>query len=211
MSRHIRAGAFAAAVFLFVALSGIATSGAKAEIQVPQGISPVTLPSDQAPGAPRFVAEPVVQPLPAAYGVPGGEAASLADLVDRMPAVPLADDLRCLAEAVYFEARGEPLDGQLAVAEVVINRSQSGRFPADYCSVVTQPAQFSFVRRGVIPRPDTASLAWERAKAIAQIAHRDLWDTEAKDAMFFHAAYVKPKWAHRKTALARIDTHVFYR
>ena len=119
--------------------------------------------------------------------------------------------MRCLAQAVYFEARGEPLDGQLAVAEVVISRSQSGHFPADYCSVVTQPAQFSFVRRGVIPRPDTASAAWERAKAIAQIAHQDLWDTDAKGAMFFHAAYVKPKWAHRKTALARIDTHVFYR
>jgi spore germination cell wall hydrolase CwlJ-like protein len=210
MSRHFRAGAFAAAAFLFVALSGVATSGARAEIQVPQAVQPAALSQNQGPDTPRFIAQPVVQPLPTEYGA-ASEAASLADLVDRMPAAQLTDDVRCLAEAVYFEARGEPLDGQLAVAEVVISRSQSGHFPADYCSVVTQPAQFSFVRRGVIPRPDTASAAWERAKAIAQIAHQDLWDTDAKGAMFFHAAYVKPKWAHRKTALARIDTHVFYR
>jgi spore germination cell wall hydrolase CwlJ-like protein len=210
MSRSFRAGAFAAAAFLFVALSGVATSGARAEIQAPQADQTPAFPQDQGTDTPRFIAEPVVQPLPTAYGA-ASEAASLADLVDRMPAAKLADDVRCLAQAVYFEARGEPLDGQLAVAEVVISRSESGHFPADYCSVVTQPAQFSFVRRGVIPRPDTTSPAWQRAKAIAQIAHQDLWDSDAKGAMFFHATYVKPKWAHRKTALARIDTHVFYR
>jgi spore germination cell wall hydrolase CwlJ-like protein len=210
MSRNFRAGAFAAAAISFIVLSGVATSGARAEIQVPQVVEPTAPLANQAPDAPRFVAQPVVQPLPTGYGA-ANEAASLADLVDRMPDVPLADDMRCLAEAVYFEARGEPLNGQLAVAEVVINRSQSGLYPADYCSVVTQPAQFSFVRHGAIPQPNTASPAWERAKAIAQIAHQDLWDTDAKDALFFHAAYVKPKWAARKTALARIDTHVFYR
>ena len=135
----------------------------------------------------------------------------MVDLVEGMPEVELTGDMKCLADAVYFEARGEPLHGQLAVAEVVINRSQSGLYPADYCSVVTQPAQFSFVRRGVIPQPDFSSRAWARAKAVAQIAHRDLWDSDAKDALFFHATYVSPKWARAKTALARIDTHVFYR
>jgi spore germination cell wall hydrolase CwlJ-like protein len=210
MSRSFRAGAFAAAAFSFIALFSAGTTGAQAEIQVPELVRPVAPSPDQDASAPRFVALPVVQPLPTGYGA-ASEAASLADLVDRMPDLQLTDDMRCLAEAVYFEARGEPLNGQLAVAEVVINRSRSGRFPADYCAVVTQPAQFSFVRHGVIPQPNTASAAWDRAKAIARIAHQDLWDTDARDAMFFHSARVKPKWAHRKTALARIDMHVFYR
>ena len=119
--------------------------------------------------------------------------------------------MKCLAEAVYFEARGEPLAGQLAVARVVINRSQSGNYPADYCSVVTQPAQFSFVRRGHIPQADESSEAWRRAKAIAQIAHQELWPSEVGDAQYFHATYVRPSWARRKVQLARIDTHIFYR
>ena len=63
----------------------------------------------------------------------------------------------------------------------------------------------------MIPECDTSSPAWARAKAVAQIAHQDLWDSRAKDAMFFHATYVSPRWARAKTALARIDTHVFYR
>ena len=62
----------------------------------------------------------------------------------------------CLATAVYFEARGESLEGQLAVARVVMNRAASGRYPPDWCSVVKQPAQFSFVRHGEFPAVDTA-------------------------------------------------------
>lgn len=210
MSRFIGAGAFAAAAVSFVVVWGAASSGARAEIQA----EPVSPPSAASQGTelPRFVAEPVVQPLPADYeDVRETDAASLSELVAQMPDIELSDDLRCLAQAVYFEARGEPLAGQLAVAEVVINRTQSPLYPADYCSVVTQRAQFSFVRGGVIPQPNRSSRAWARAKAVAQIAHRDLWDSEAKDALYFHATHVKPKWARRKTALARIDTHVFYR
>lgn len=208
MSRNFRAGAFAAAAASFFALSGAATSGARAEIQAPQAVQAAA--PFQDPNAPRFVTQALVQPPQSDYGS-ADKAASLAELVEKMPQAELAGDMKCLAEAVYFEARGEPLDGQLAVAEVVINRSQSGHYPADYCSVITQPAQFSFVRAGVIPQCDTSSRAWARAKAVAQIAHQDLWDSRAKDAMFFHATYVSPKWARAKTALARIDTHVFYR
>lgn len=210
MSRTIRAGAIAAAAVSFFVVWGAASSGARAEIQAQPDQQPTTAPEDAT--LPRFVAEPVVQPLPAGYEeAEEAPAASLADLVRQMPDTELSGDLRCLAQAVYFEARGEALDGQLAVAEVVINRTQSRLYPADYCSVVTQPAQFSFVRRGVIPQPNRSSSAWARAKAVAQIAHQDLWDSEAKDALYFHASYVKPRWALRKTALARIDTHVFYR
>jgi len=119
--------------------------------------------------------------------------------------------MKCLAQAVYFEARGEPLDGQLAVAEVVINRATSGLYPTDYCSVITQRAQFSFVRNGVIPQADETSQAWRRARAVAQIAQENLWQTQAADALYFHATYVSPSWARQKARLAQIDTHIFYR
>ena len=68
---------------------------------------------------------------------------------------PLDEQTNCLATAVYFEARGESVEGQLAVARVVINRAASGRYPPDWCSVVKQPAQFSFVRHGAFPLADT--------------------------------------------------------
>jgi len=208
MSRSFHTVAAAAVTLSFVSI-GAASSGARAEVQAPQPalIAAPIQNEAMAPG-PRFVAEPVVQPLAQS---PAIQAPSLAQLVHDMPEADLSGDMKCLAEAVYFEARGEPLDGQLAVAEVVINRTQSGRYPTDYCSVVTQPAQFSFVRRGVIPRPDIASTAWAKAKAVAQIAHQDMWNSEAKDALFFHAASVRPSWARAKTTLARLDTHIFYR
>lgn len=209
MSRTIRAGALAAAAISFVVIWGAATSGARAEIQAQPAPQPAEAPED--PALPRFVAEPVVQPLPVDYEDADETAASLAELVERMPEIELSGDLKCLAQAVYFEARGEPLDGQLAVAEVVINRSESRLYPADYCSVVTQRGQFSFVRGGAIPQPNRSSPAWARAKAVAQIAHQDLWNSEAEGALYFHAAHVRPAWARRKTAVARIDTHLFYR
>ncbi len=212
MTRSFRVGAIASAAVAFATLFGAASSGAWAQEQAPAPVSPapIVLPAD----APRFVAEPVVQPLPAEEALEERVrgATSLGELVGDMPVeAELSPDMKCLAQAVYFEARGEPLTGQLAVARVVINRAASGLYPADYCSVVTQRAQFSFVRNGRIPAADEHSNAWLRAKAIAQIAHQDLWESEAGDALYFHATYVRPGWARRKTQLARIDTHVFYR
>lgn len=159
-------------------------------------------------------AQPQQQPAVASPASPDSDlhADSLQELVGDMPTeTELSPELKCLAQAVYFEARGEPLDGQLAVAEVVINRAVSGLYPANYCEVVTQRAQFSFVHRGRIPQPDESSSAWRRAKAVALIAQQDLWDSKAADALYFHATYVKPNWARQKVQLAQIDTHIFYR
>jgi spore germination cell wall hydrolase CwlJ-like protein len=213
--RLFRAGALAPAAILFVTLFG-AEAGAWAQNQDPASAIESESPSADAP---RFVAQEVVQPLPdqplaeeQALEQRVRDVTSLHELVGDMPVeAPLSPDMMCLAQAVYFEARGEPLAGQLAVARVVINRTASGRYPSDYCSVVTQRAQFSFVRNGRIPAPDSSSRAWLRAKAIAQIAHQELWESEVGDALFFHATYVRPSWARQKTQLARIDTHVFYR
>ena len=136
-------------------------------------------------------------------------AASLAELVAATPRPAEIDpELRCLAGAVYFESRGESLPGQLAVAHVVINRAQSGRFPKSLCGVVLQKSQFSFVRGGRMPAVRNTAL-WNKAVAIAQIARDGTWKNHAPGALFFHARYVSPGW--RKTRIAQIDNHIFYR
>ncbi|MDT8280482.1 MAG: cell wall hydrolase [Erythrobacter sp.] len=160
-----------------------------------------------------FVSQEVVQPLSAAPAQAVlTEAGSLADLVGMVDAdTALTEEMRCLAGAVYFEARGEPLAGQLAVAQVIINRSEDNRFPRSYCGVVAQPGQFSFMRGSRMPAIRTGTAAWSRAVAIAEIADKGMWESEAGDAVFFHAKYVRPSWSMRKTRLAQIDTHIFYR
>jgi spore germination cell wall hydrolase CwlJ-like protein len=117
----------------------------------------------------------------------------------------------CLASAVYFESRGEPIEGQLAVAQVVINRSVSGRYPPDLCGVITQHAQFSFVSHGRIPMADRASEAWRKAVAIAHIAEDKLAQAEvSQDVLWYHATYVAPSWGKRLTRQAQIGLHIFY-
>jgi len=116
----------------------------------------------------------------------------------------------CLANAVYFEARGESLEGQLAVAEVVLNRARSGRYPTTICAVVVQPAQFSFVRRGVIPPADRACDAWRRAVAIARIAQAGGRRMLADNVLWYHARYVSPGWGRRLERSAEIGLHIFY-
>jgi spore germination cell wall hydrolase CwlJ-like protein len=134
---------------------------------------------------------------------------TLAELVAATPRPTEIDpELRCLAGAVYFESRGESLAGQLAVAHVVINRANSGRFPKSLCGVVHQPSQFSFVRGGKMPAIRNTG-QWNNAVAIAQIARDGSWKNQAPGALFFHARYVSPGW--RKTRVASIDNHIFYR
>ena len=211
MSMTGRAGAIATAMITCVTLFGAQASGALAETAPDAAIETAPAPAvvEPAADAPRFYAEEVAQALPESKPA---DAASLAELVETMPAdAPLSRDLQCLAQAIYFEARGEPLVGQLAVGAVIVNRTNSGRYPSDYCSVVTQPGQFSFVHGGHIPSPDESSPAWTRARALAQIAHQDLWQSPAGEALYFHARYVRPGWARTKVKLASIDSHVFYR
>jgi spore germination cell wall hydrolase CwlJ-like protein len=118
---------------------------------------------------------------------------------------------KCLATAVYFESMGEPLEGQLAVAEVVINRAKSGRYPASWCGVIKQKAQFSFVRNGRFPRVDTNGAAWRKAEAIARIAALRLTSTLSNDVLWYHADYVAPSWRRNLQRAEKIGAHVFYR
>lgn len=123
---------------------------------------------------------------------------------------PGSRELECLAAGVYFESKGEPLAGQLAVGQVIANRANSrGRFPSTICGVLMQRGQFSFVRGGRWPAVNRNSLSWRNAVAIARIVDADLHDSAAARALFFHARRVSPGW--RKTRVAMIGNHVFYR
>jgi spore germination cell wall hydrolase CwlJ-like protein len=117
----------------------------------------------------------------------------------------------CLASAVYFEARGEPLKGQLAVADVVLNRVASERYPDTICEVVEQPWQFSFVNAtGRIPNADRSSEAWSKAVAIARIALAGTARAVDSDVLWYHADYVSPSWGRRLARQDRIGLHIFY-
>jgi spore germination cell wall hydrolase CwlJ-like protein len=140
------------------------------------------------------------------------DARSLDALVENEEAAETGDaEQNCLANAVYFEARGEPLQGQLAVAEVVMNRAASGRYPSSLCGVVAQPAQFSFVHRGRIPQADRASEAWRRAVGIARVAVEGMAPRLLPTScLWYHANYVSPGWGHRLAETTRIGLHIFY-
>jgi N-acetylmuramoyl-L-alanine amidase len=129
------------------------------------------------------------------------------------------NDLQCLAENIYFEARGEPLNGQYAVAEVTLNRTRAQNFPHTICSVVHQMrwdpnrrrvvADFSWTELGALS-PDDGP-AWKRAMEVASAAYDDLRDPIVPGALFYHSTSVRPGWAKTRTAIATIGNHVFYR
>ena len=133
-------------------------------------------------------------------------------LVDKFATnAALDQETSCLATAVYFEARGESLEGQLAVAHVVMNRAASGRYPPDWCSVVKQPAQFSFVRHGEFPSVDTNCDAWRKAEAIAELAASNIVPSVSSDVLWYHADYVAPSWRRNLQEVQQIGAHIFYR
>jgi hypothetical protein len=137
-------------------------------------------------------------------------ASSLAELVRLQDTSGgLNAEEQCLAGAVYFESKGESLAGQLAVAKVVLARTESGRFPSSICGVVYQKSQFSFVRGGRMPAINTSSQSWKNAVAISRIALDNSWKSSVEGALFFHARYVNPGWRLRR--LGAIDNHIFYR
>ena len=126
---------------------------------------------------------------------------------------------KCLADAIYFEARGEPVRGQMAVAQVVINRVFSGYYPNNVCGVVYQSSrrhrrlrcQFSFTCDH-IPDRVTEPGAWERARHIARDAlDGNFWLNDIGKATHYHARWVYPRWVHEMRKLDRIGVHTFYR
>jgi spore germination cell wall hydrolase CwlJ-like protein len=124
---------------------------------------------------------------------------------------------KCLAEAVYFEARGEAVRGQIAVAQVVMNRVFSGYYPTTVCGVVYQNAnrhlacQFTFACDG-IPDVVTEPDMWDRARKIAKATlDGRLWLPEVGKSTHYHAYWVHPSWVHEMKKMYRTGVHTFYR
>jgi spore germination cell wall hydrolase CwlJ-like protein len=128
-----------------------------------------------------------------------------------------AKEEKCLAEVIYFEARGEAVRGQIAVAQVVMNRVFSGKYPNSVCGVVYQnkhrhlACQFTFAcdnYADVIREPDM----WERAKKISKaMLDGQIWLPEVGKSTHYHAYYVHPSWVNEMTKLWKFGVHTFYR
>lgn len=229
MTRFFGAGG-ASAIAAFCMLAIGASSDAKAQLStiaatpaVTSTAKPLAL-TATAPAASVSVALP--KAAPAVLTATARPAAGITSTVVALPVThsglwpmvwanmsgaALDEELNCIATAVYFEARGEPFDGQLAVAEVVMNRARSGRYPSSYCAVVKQPWQFSFVRAGQFPRVNQASPSWAYAQAITRIAKERLADALPDDVLWYHADYVAPGWGRRLSKVDKIGAHIFYR
>lgn len=136
--------------------------------------------------------------------------ADLASLVAQLRSTEAGGrQLECLAAGIYFESKGEPLVGQLAVGEVIVNRARSGRFADTYCGVLFQRGQFSFVRGKSWPRINKQGKQWKTAVAMAKIVDQGLKESAVGKALFFHAKRVRPGW--RLKRVASIGNHIFYR
>jgi hypothetical protein len=123
---------------------------------------------------------------------------------------------RCLAIAIYFEARGEPVRGQVAVGQVILNRVRSPLFPETVCGVVYQGqmnpgCQFSFTCDGKTDTPRNDA-QWSQAQDIArQIMAGELWLPEVGYSTYYHANYVSPYWAGSMSKIDKIGRHIFYK
>ncbi|RJF77759.1 cell wall hydrolase [Rhodopseudomonas palustris] len=124
---------------------------------------------------------------------------------------------KCLAEAVYFESRGEKVRGQIAVAQVVLNRAFSGFYPSNVCGVVYQnkhrryACQFTFACdrvADVVREPEM----WDRARRIAAaMLDGKLWLPEVAKSTHYHAYWVRPSWVHEMKKMYKTGVHTFYR
>ncbi len=128
-------------------------------------------------------------------------------------------NVHCLAKNVYYEARGEPAEGQYAVAEVTMNRKASRRYPATVCAVVHEKrwdairkryvGAFSWTEFYAVPEP--SGEAWAFAQQVAEDVYYQRAPARVDGATYYHATYIKPSWARTQERVTRIGRHVFYR
>lgn len=188
--------------------------GATPKVSRAEALSSTTpAPADGAPIAaifsPQQLAAPNVSIVPRVFGRPNYAALLSGDRGAR--------ERRCLAEAVYFESRSEPEEGQAAVAQVVLNRATSGLYPASICGVVYQnrthykACQFSFACEGRSLRI-TETGAWQTAVRVADaVLEGKTYLSDIGGATHYHARYVRPGWARRLVKMDVIGHHIFYK
>jgi len=129
--------------------------------------------------------------------------------------MPISVSVLCLATALFFEARNQPIDGQIAVGEVILNRVASHRWPDDVCSVVSQPRQFSFTHDGLSDNPQDYidnypdAQAWLLSKQIAEDLDKGK-GLLGITSTFYHSVSVNPYWASSLVLDGSIGDHVFY-
>ena len=212
---------FRSALLILAALSASSVApaqvGPAAEPMLP--IPAVAIPDTVVESAPAPQPKEVIAPAepeadelaPLAETAPARPSGDLASLVAQLRGSdPGSRELECLAVGIYFEAKSEPLAGQLAVGEVIANRARSkGRFPSSYCGVLFQRSQFSFIRGRALPSVPRSSRQWSTAVAIAKIVDQELKTSAAPKALFFHARRVSPGWKLKR--VASIGNHIFYR
>lgn len=136
--------------------------------------------------------------------------------LDSQPEPKGGEEWRCLSEALYFEARGETVKGQFAVAEVIMNRVESGRFPDTVCGVIHQgtgkryQCQFTYTCDGhkeTIHEPQAFEHVSKVARAVLDGKAPEITD----GATHYHTTAVSPRWSRIYTKTAKIGTHIFYR
>jgi spore germination cell wall hydrolase CwlJ-like protein len=186
-------------------------------------LTPPNIFRDAPPPASPLPPEPAIESAPNETVAPKGEVTGEGKR-PKTPAERLglvgpsrAKHERCLTNAIYFEARGEAERGQMAVAQVVLNRAFSGYYPDNVCDVVYQNAhrhlacQFTFACDGirdVVTEPD----AWETAKRIARDSlDGNIWLPEIGKATHYHATYVSPWWVRTMKKHHTLGVHIFYR
>ena len=160
-------------------------------------------------------------PLDASFIIEGGRI-DTSDIsfneayLDSLPVVSGGPEWSCLTQAMYFEARGEPLAGQVAVAEVVLNRVASDQYPDSVCAVISQGSsnlhacQFSYMCDGLPEHMNELPIS-ERMGKLAAIMLQNVLHDSTDGATHYHADYVRPGWARRLEKTAEIGSHIFYR
>jgi spore germination cell wall hydrolase CwlJ-like protein len=206
-ARPVQIGLLAASV-----LTPVATAPTAANALAEIAVAPFTLSGFAAAAAEP--AAPAVDDPELAGALPDGAVApffmSAADGAEKSRAV------HCLSEAVYYEAGFEPVDGQRAVAQVVLNRVRDPNFPDTVCGVVYQGwwrrtgCQFSFVCDGSLVRRPPGDDEWARARAVAEQALNGYVATVVGAATHYHTDYVHPYWRRSVVEVARVGTHIFY-
>jgi spore germination cell wall hydrolase CwlJ-like protein len=165
-------------------------------------------------------AAPELRAMPAAY-IPGSHefaGSALTPSQEELLAQVFLQQGKCLADAMYYEARGEGRGGEIAIAEVIYNRMRSGYYPHTICSVVYEGAnlhtgcQFSFTCRGAMDRPKSVAV-WRRTQRLALQIVTGLVQlgSTTGGALSFHAVDVQPVWSATMEKTVQIGNHIFYR